>query len=88
MSRGVENFACVISLNRFETTSRGGFGESDSMVDVDAAKPVISDSIVAVRTSVYGHTCPCFLCVCVCFVIPFLLYFFAASVWFSFLYLK
>ena len=28
MSRGVENNACVISLNRFETTSRGGFGES------------------------------------------------------------
>ena len=27
MSRGVENNACVISLNRFETTSRGGFGE-------------------------------------------------------------
>ena len=30
MSCGVENNACVcvISLNRFETTSRGGFGES------------------------------------------------------------
>ena len=29
--RGVENNACVISLNRFETTSRGGFGESGSI---------------------------------------------------------
>ena len=28
MSHGVENNACVISLNRFKTTSRGGFGES------------------------------------------------------------
>ena len=31
MSRGVENNACVISLNRFEITSRGGFGESGSI---------------------------------------------------------
>ena len=31
MSRGVENYACVISLNQFETTSGGGFGESDSI---------------------------------------------------------
>ena len=31
MSCGVENYACVLSLNRFETTSRGGFGESDSI---------------------------------------------------------
>ena len=31
MSRGMENNACVISLNRFETTSRGGFGESGSI---------------------------------------------------------
>ena len=31
MSRGVENNACVISLNGFETTSRGGFGESGSI---------------------------------------------------------
>ena len=41
MSRGVENNACVISLNRFY---------QDSMVGVDAAKPVRTDSIVAVRT--------------------------------------
>ena len=31
MSRGVENNACVISLNWFEITSRGGFGESGSI---------------------------------------------------------
>ena len=31
MSRGVENNACVISLNWFETTSRGGFDESGSI---------------------------------------------------------
>ena len=31
MSRGVENNACVISLNRFETTSRDGFGEFGSI---------------------------------------------------------
>ena len=28
MSRGVGNNTCIISLNRFETTSLGGFGES------------------------------------------------------------
>ena len=54
MSRGVENNACVISLNQFETTSQGGFGESGSiriqLVGADAAKPVRADSIVAVRT--------------------------------------
>ena len=31
MSSGVENYAHVISLNQFETTSRDGFGESDSI---------------------------------------------------------
>ena len=31
MSRGVENTACVISLNWFETTSGCGFGESGSI---------------------------------------------------------
>ena len=55
MSHGVENYACVISLNPFETTSRCGFGDFDSIriqcVGVDASKLVRSDSIVAVRTS-------------------------------------
>ena len=31
MSRGVENNACILSLNWFETISRGGFGESGSI---------------------------------------------------------
>ena len=42
MSRGVENNACIISLNRFETTTRGvrfRF-DPDSMVSADAVKPV------------------------------------------------
>ena len=30
MSCGVENFACVIGLNRFKTASQGGFGEINS----------------------------------------------------------
>ena len=54
MSRGVENYACVISLNRFKTTSRGGFSESNAIRIQwsvwNAAKPVRSDSIVAVWT--------------------------------------
>ena len=46
MSRGVENYTCIISLNRFETTSRFN---PDPMIGADVGKLVISDSIVPLR---------------------------------------